>query len=85
MIQLSEQTPGDAFKFDYDERNPFVLCNATLTPIYRGSVAIARCTLCKAAYLPGHKAEKCWTCGLGEVGGDAAGLDETAVLSHHVE
>ena len=52
-----------------------------MTPIYRGSVAIARCTLCKAAYLPQHKGEKCQTCGLGEVGGEAAGLDEVAVLA----
>ena len=81
VIQISEQKPGDAFKYDYDERNPFVLCNATMTPIYRGSVAIARCTLCKAAYLPQHKGEKCQTCGLGEVGGEAAGLDEVAVLA----
>jgi coatomer protein complex subunit alpha (xenin) len=81
VIQLSEQTPGDAFTFEYDERNPFVLCNAELTPIYRGSVSIARCTLCKAAYLPAHVGKKCQTCGLGEVGGEAAGLDETATLS----
>ena len=79
VIQLSEQTPGDAFTFEYDERNPFVLCNQTLTPIYRGS-ALVRCTLCKAAYLPAHKGQLCPTCGLGEVGGDAAGLDEVAVL-----
>ena len=79
VIQLSEQTPGDAFTFEYDERNPFVLCNATLTPIYRGS-ALVRCTLCKAAYLPSHKGTLCSTCGLGEVGGEAAGLDEIAVL-----
>ena len=65
----------------YDERNPFVLCNAELIPIYRGSVSIARCTLCKAAYLPAHVGKKCQTCGLGEVGGEAAGLDETATLS----
>jgi len=85
VIQLAEQTPGEAFSFDYDERNPFVLCNASLTPIYRGTVSIARCTLCKAAYLPAHKGEQCRTCKLGEVGGDAAGLDETAVLSRSLD
>lgn len=30
VIQLSEQNPGDAFDFAYDERNPFVLCNAEM-------------------------------------------------------
>lgn len=82
VIQLAEQTPGDAFTFAYDERNPFVLCNSELTPIYRGSVAIVRCTLCKAAYLPPYKGQKCQTCLLGEIGGDASGLDEVATLSH---
>ena len=81
MIQLSEQTPGDAFTYDYDERNPFVLCNAELTPIYRGSVSIARCTLCKAAYLPSHKGELCQSCRIGEVGGEASGLEEASCLS----
>ena len=80
VIQLSEQQPGDAFKYEYDERNPFVLCNATLTPIYRGS-ALTRCCLCKASYLPSSKGSLCMTCGLAEVGGDAPGIDESAVLS----
>ena len=80
VIQLSEQQPGDAFKFEYDERNPFVLCNATLTPIYRGS-ALVRCCLCKASYLPSYKGTLCKTCDLAEVGGDAPGIDESAVLA----
>jgi len=84
VIQLSEQTPGDAFTYAYDERNPFVLCNAELVPIYRGS-PLVQCTLCKAHYLPLHKGELCATCRLGEVGGEAAGFDEAAVLSRSSE
>ena len=80
VIQLAEATPTDAFTYAYDERNPFVLCNADFTPIYRGS-ALVRCTYCKAPYGPAHKGSKCATCALGEVGGDAAGLDEKVVLS----
>jgi len=80
VIQKSEQSPTDAFEFDYDERNPFVLCNAEMVPIYRGS-PLVRCTLCKAPYLPAYKGTGCQTCKLGEVGGEASGLDEQAVLS----
>ena len=80
VIQLAEQTPGDAFTYDYDERNPFVLCNAELVPIYRGS-SFVRSTLCKATYKEKYKGETCRTCRIGEIGGDAAGLDEAALLS----
>ena len=80
VIQLSEGNPTDAFSFAYDERNPFVLCSADFVPIYRGS-AFVRCTLCRAHYQPKHKGTKCATCGLAEVGGDAAGIDESSVLS----
>jgi len=80
VIQLAEQTPGDAFTFDYDERNPFVLCNAELVPIYRGSPFV-RSTLSKATYKEKYKGQTCRTDRVGEIGGDAAGLDETAVLS----
>jgi len=82
VVQLSEQTPGNAFEFDYNEKNPFLVCNADLTPIYRGSVKIVRCKLCRAAYLPSYKGKKCDNCGLGEiVEGDLAGLNEQAVLA----
>jgi len=80
IVQVAESNPTDEFQFAYDERNPFVICAADLVPIYRGS-PLVRCTLCKANYQPKYKGTKCVNCGLGEVGGDAAGLDEQAVLS----
>jgi hypothetical protein len=40
-----------------------------------------RCTLCKANYTPKYKGSKCQNCLIGEVGGDAQGLDESACLS----
>merc|ERR1711998_506568 len=79
VIQLGEATPTDAFEYAYDERNPFVLCNATMVPIYRGS-ALVRCTYCKAAFLPDYKGKVCSVCSMGEVGGDALGLDDAFVL-----
>mgnify|MGYP002630633666 CR=1 FL=1 len=79
MIQLGDASPNDAFEYRYDERNPFVVCNASLIPIYRGS-ALVRCTYCKAAYLPEHKGKACNICLMGEVGGEAPGLEEAAFL-----
>ena len=40
--------PTDAFEYRYDERNPFVVCNGSMLPIYRGS-ALVRSTYSKAA------------------------------------
>ena len=80
IVQVAETTPTDEFPYAYDERNPFVICAADLVPIYRGS-PLVRCTLCKANYTPKYKGSKCQNCLIGEVGGDAQGLDESACLS----
>ncbi|KAL3910996.1 MAG: hypothetical protein SGPRY_008862, partial [Prymnesium sp.] len=56
VIQICEATPTDAFEYRYDERNPFVVCNDSMVPIYRGS-ALVRCTYCKAAFLPDYKSK----------------------------
>ena len=81
IVQVAESNPTDEFEFDYDERNPFVVCAADLVPIYRGS-ALVRCSLCKANYQPKHKGKKCDICLISEVGGEAAGIDEQSVLAH---
>ena len=46
VIQMCDATPEDAFALKYDARNPFVLCNATFVPVYKGSM-LARCAFCK--------------------------------------
>mmetsp|Transcript_35920 Transcript_35920/g.99297 ORF Transcript_35920/g.99297 Transcript_35920/m.99297 type:complete len:517 (+) Transcript_35920:2282-3832(+) len=79
VIQLGETNPVDAFEYRYDERNPFVVCNLTLLPIYRGS-ALARCSFCKAAFQPEFKTKVCSICSMGEIGGQAPGLEESFVL-----
>ena len=43
---MCDATPEDAFALKYDARNPFVLCNATFVPVYKGSM-LARCAFCK--------------------------------------
>lgn len=80
VIQLCDANPTDAFELQYDERNPFVICNSTFLPIYRGSPVI-NCSYCKAPYKPEFKGKRCDTCQLGEIGGDAAGLEEQNVLA----
>ena len=77
VVQLCDANPTDAFALDYDERNPFVVCNKTYVPIYRGT-ALLSCSYCKAPYsaLPEHKGALCPTCGLGEIGGDSIGMYE---------
>ena len=79
VIQLCDANPTDAFELKYDERNPFVVCNGSFEPIYRGS-AVVNCTYCKAPYTPAYKGKLCETCMLGEIGGDAPGLEEHNVL-----
>jgi len=73
VLQLCEQNPGDAVPLEYDDRNPFVVCNASFTPIYKGS-KLERCSYCGAAYKPENKGRLCDVCNLGEAGGEATGL-----------
>ena len=47
-------------------------------PIYRGA-QMERCSFCKSACMPEHKG-KVGPCGLGEIGGEAPGLEEAYCL-----
>ena len=79
VIQLAEANPTDAFEYRYDERNPFVVCNGSMLPIYRGS-ALVRSTYSKAAYSPEFKGKLCAIDGMSEIGGEAPGLEESFFL-----
>ncbi|GAM20654.1 hypothetical protein SAMD00019534_038290 [Acytostelium subglobosum LB1] len=74
VFNFAQQNPtaGD-IKMNYDERNPFVLCGLTLTPIYKGSPMV-KCPLCMTSYQPAHKGKVCPTCQLAEIGKEASGL-----------
>lgn len=54
VIAFAEKNSTNAFNLNYDERNPFVLCCNSYTPIYKGSPSIS-CPYCSAAYLPEFK------------------------------
>jgi len=74
VIAFAEKTPEDESKLNYDERNPFVMCCASYTPIYKGN-ALAKCPFCGACYLPEHKRTLCTVCQVSEVGIEAKGLE----------
>lgn len=72
-IAKCEQKPTNQHVLNYNEKNPFVMCCRTLTPIYRGS-PVVRCAYCFATYQPQFKGELCTICCLAEVGASVPGL-----------
>merc|ERR1711871_438291 len=64
VLQHCQANPGDAIPMNYDERNPFVLCNEEFVPIYKGS-PLSRCSYCGASYQPKFKGKLCNNCGIG--------------------
>ena len=73
VLSASERKGRNAYELDYDERNPFVMCGKTLTPIYKGS-PFTRCPYCGTAYKPEFKDELCDNCGLSVIGVETLGL-----------
>eukprot|EP01113_Clastostelium_recurvatum_P048774 TRINITY_DN894_c0_g1_i4.p1 TRINITY_DN894_c0_g1~~TRINITY_DN894_c0_g1_i4.p1 ORF type:complete len:1261 (+),score=453.13 TRINITY_DN894_c0_g1_i4:106-3888(+) len=73
VLKFAEQNPTNENKLLYDERNPFVVCNISFVPIYRGSPMV-RCSYCASPYLPEHEHKVCPTCQIAEIGKEAPGL-----------
>jgi len=73
VVAAGEKQGRNAIAIDYDERNPFVLCCATLKPIYRGSPSVTS-ALCGAHYMPGHAGEVCRVDGMSLIGEEVLGL-----------
>ncbi len=75
VVQFSEKTPSDAVKLAYDERNPFVTCCESLTPIYKGTESTS-CPYCKAKYKVEYKNKNliCKICQIATVGGTGTGM-----------
>lgn len=73
-MELCEQNGlQDEIRLNYDERNPFVVCAGSYTPIYRGNQSIA-CSYCPAQYKPEFSGRQCSVCGIGTVGVRGTGL-----------
>ena len=73
VLQACERENKDEVELDYDSRNPFVVCAATFTPIYRGTADVA-CPTCGARFVKEQEGTVCPVCNLGKVGADATGL-----------
>eukprot|EP00898_Chlorokybus_atmophyticus_P004028 jgi/Chlat1/4626/Chrsp3S05583 len=73
VLSTCERTPTDEVKLDYDPRNPFVVCAATMKPIYRGTKDVT-CPYCGSHCVVATAGQICPACQLAKVGADASGL-----------
>ncbi|KAL0487441.1 COPI alpha [Acrasis kona] len=73
VLSQKETRNTNKHELNYDERNPFVICNHSMTPIYSGSPK-ELCSYCQASYLPKYKDTLCVVCDLGKIGQSAPGL-----------
>ena len=74
VLSQSNAQKQTAPKVNYDPRNPFEICCASLNPIYRGSQKVT-CPFCLSCYTPSYSGTKCTVCQLCKVGApDATGL-----------
>lgn len=73
ILQACDKTPTDEHQLQYDEFNPFDICPATFTPIYRGQEK-EDCPFCQAKYQKSHKDQLCKICQVGLIGKSVQGL-----------
>ncbi|KAL3634312.1 hypothetical protein CASFOL_021366 [Castilleja foliolosa] len=73
VLQAAERNMKDVVELNYDFRNPFVVCGATYTPIYRGQKDVT-CPYCGAHFVPAQQGQVCTVCDLAAIGADASGL-----------
>nr|CDS32611.1 E3 ubiquitin protein ligase CBL [Hymenolepis microstoma] len=73
ILRICDANPTDAFELAYDPRNPFEVCPASYTPIYRGEECV-REPLTGAAYKPEFKGQLCRVTKATEIGLMARGM-----------
>ena len=73
ILQACDKTPTDEHQLKYDEFNPFDICPATYTPIYRGQEK-EDCPFCLAKYQKEYKDKVCSICQVGLIGKSVQGL-----------
>lgn len=78
IIKVCEKNNTDAHELAYDPHNPFDICAATYTPIYRGR-PVEKCPLSGACYSPAHKGKVCNVTKCTEIGKDCIGLRISAI------
>ena len=73
IIAACDKNQTDEHKLNYDMHNPFDICAASYTPIYRGK-PLEKCPLSGAAYKPEYAGEVCRITKSTEIGADTIGL-----------
>ena len=73
FFKACDKTPTDEHQLEYDEFNPFDICPATFTPIYRGQEK-EDCPFCVAKYKKDYKNSVCQVCTVACVGKSVQGL-----------
>ncbi|KAJ3234584.1 hypothetical protein HDU81_001312 [Chytriomyces hyalinus] len=73
LLAACENNQNDEITLDYNQHNPFSVCAASYTPIYRGSPSLS-CPYCAASYKPEFKGQLCAICNIAAVGAAGTGL-----------
>jgi len=73
ILQACDKTPTDEHQLQYDEFNPFDICPATFTPIYKGQEK-EDCPFCPVKYQKAYKDTVCKICEVACVGKSVQGL-----------
>jgi coatomer protein complex subunit alpha (xenin) len=73
VVKFADTNDTNAVELRYDQRNPFVVCGLSHTPIYKGSDNV-KCGHCGAAYLTEHKGKLCVVCDVAQIGAESVGL-----------
>lgn len=73
VAKFADTNDTNAVELRYDQRNPFVVCGLSHTPIYKGSDNV-KCGHCGAAYLTEHKGKLCVVCDVAQIGAESVGL-----------
>eukprot|EP01121_Diplochlamys_sp_Union-15-3_P016089 TRINITY_DN5413_c0_g2_i3.p1 TRINITY_DN5413_c0_g2~~TRINITY_DN5413_c0_g2_i3.p1 ORF type:complete len:732 (-),score=145.80 TRINITY_DN5413_c0_g2_i3:27-2222(-) len=73
MRHCEQNQLKDTVKLNYDARNPFVICGASLVPIYKGH-DVVKCPYCGQTYLPAHKGKVCNVCQIAQIGKEVSGI-----------
>uniref|UniRef100_A0A8C1XBG9 Coatomer protein complex, subunit alpha n=1 Tax=Cyprinus carpio TaxID=7962 RepID=A0A8C1XBG9_CYPCA len=73
ILAACEKSLTDAHQLNYDPHNPFDICPASFTPLYRGR-PVEKCPLSGACYCPKYKGEVCRVTQVTEIGKDVIGL-----------
>jgi len=73
VLAACEKNLSNEMELDYDQHNPFDLCAASYTPIYRGK-AVVKDPLSGASYLPEYNGQVCRVTKSTKIGADVVGL-----------